>query len=235
MAQLTTSALMSRLAYGELLNIKMGDLGDGTIRPENHPQVLVQLNKALVDIFTRFLLSSKEVVLNTNINSTHYYLRYDFALSNVASLQPVRYIDDTLCEGFDGRIAKILSVYDAFGSQLFMNKAQEPMSVFTPQHDCLQISANHQTEQFFVIFQALHPIITLEPDSVVNIPPALEEPLLLLAASKIYGSMNGPAHVAKSAMLDQDYERKLLISEIKDTSSTSENMSNSKLERSGFV
>lgn len=234
MSQYTTSKLLANLAYGEFSNLKLGDENNGTIRSENIPKVLAQGNRALKDLFTRFLLSTKEVIVNTQTSMTHYYLRYEFAQSNADSDQEVKYIDDALCENFDAGIVKILSVYDTFGKEVYMNKTQEPLSVFTPQFDCLQIPANHESEDFYVLFQALHPEITASPDSVINIPPALIEPLLFLTASKIFENIGGAANASKSAIFHQKYEALLLHAEIKDSTSTSENMSNSKLEQSGF-
>ena len=240
MTTLTTSKILSRLAHGELSVLKMAT--GGVIAAGDRPKVLIHLNDALTDIFTRFLLSKKEVIINSTVEATHYFIRYEYAASNVDSEQPNLYLDDSGCEGFDGRIVKILNVFDAFGRELFMNKAQEPLSVFTPQHDCLQITANHQSEQFWVIFQALHPIINYNPapaspvvDTVINIPPSLERPLMLLTASKIFSGMTGQPNLTKSAMLNQEYELAVAEMEFRDSGSTSENMSNGKLEKNGFV
>lgn len=239
MSTLKTSTLLSRLAYGELSNLKMGDPLTGTIAAANVPQVLSGINRALKDIFTRFKLSTKEILIEQSLDISHYFIRWEYAQSNTESTQPVKYIDDSNCEGFDGRIAKILSVYDSFGRQLFMNKLQEPLSVFTPEYDCLQITANHQSSEFYVIFQALHPEVeyTTDPavDTVINIPPALEDPLILLTASKIYEAISGQANMTRSNLLHQQYEAKLVEAEIRDTPSLSENMSNGKLEQAGFV
>ncbi|WP_299198183.1 hypothetical protein [uncultured Amphritea sp.] len=242
MSNILTSELIRRLAYGELSNLKMASAGDGTILAADLPKVLLQINNALTELYTKFLLSQKEVVINAQETITQYYLRYEFAQSNLASAQPVLYIDDSSIVNWDGRIVKVLHVYDGFGRELYLNKSQEPLSVFTPQFDCLQITANHQSEDFYVIFQALHPIVNYDtapdPDTdtlIEDLPPALEKPLELLIASKVYGQMNGEANVTKSAMLHQQYEAKLLEAEFRDTLSTSENTSNSKLERNGFV
>lgn len=238
MTTLTTSGILTRLAYGELSTLKMAE--GGAIAAGDRPKVLSHLNDALKDIFSRFLLSKKEVIINTSTEKTHYYIRYEFAASNEDSDQPDLYIDDSACEGFDGRIVKILSVFDAFGRELFMNKAQEPLSVFTPQHDCLQITANHQSEQFWVIFQALHPIVSYVTgaeavDTPINIPPSLERPLMLLTASKIFSGMTGQPNLTKAALLHQEYEASVAEMEFRDSGSTSENMSNGKLERNGFI
>lgn len=242
MSQILTSELIRRLALGELSNLKMASAGDGTILAADRPKVLLQINNALTELFTRFMLSQKELIINSQNTITQYYLRYEFAQSNLASTQPVQYIDDSPIQNWDGRIVKVLNVFDAFGRELYLNKAQEPLSVFTPRYDCLQITANHQTEDFYVIFQALHPAVnyttTGDPliDTIIeDLPPALEKPLELLIASKIYGNMNGEANLTKSAMLHQEFEARLIDAEFRDTLSTSENMSNSKLERSGFV
>jgi hypothetical protein len=235
MSVFTVSELMSRLAYGELSNLKMGDLNNGTIRAENVPAVLMQINKALKDIFTRFLLSSREIIIDSQAHITFYYLRTQFAQSNVDSEEEYLYLNDSAGEPFDGRVVKVLAVYDAYGRQLYMNKQQEPLSIFTPEYDCVQITAGHQTDQFVVVYQALHPVVTLDPDSIIYIPPSLENSLVLLTASKIYGNMSGPANASRSAILHQEYEASLMLAEIKDTASISENMSNSKLDNAGFI
>lgn len=241
MSQILTSELLRRLALGELQNLSMS--AGGVIAEAERPKVILQINNALTELFSKFPLSQKELVINSVDTITQYYLRYEFAQSNLSSSQPVQYIDDSSIVNWDGRIVKILNVYDAFGRELYMNKAQEPLSVFTPQYDCLQITANHQTEDFYVIFQAVHPIVNYDPapadpviDTVIeDLPPALEKPLELLIASKVYGNMNGEANLTKSALLHQAYEAALLETEFRDSASVSENVSNSKLERSGFV
>lgn len=242
MSQLLTSELIRRLALGELSNLKMASAGDGTIAEADRPKVLLQINNALTELFTRFVLSEREIVVNTQTTIVQYYLRYEFAQSNSESSQPILYLDDSGLVDWDGRIVKINKVFDGFGREHYLNKENEPLSLFTPQYDCLQITANHQTENFYVIFQALHPIVGYDPapaDPVVDtpiedLPPALEKALELLAASKIYGNMNGEANLTKSAMLHQMYEAKLAEVGFTDSASTSENMANSKLDRSGF-
>lgn len=236
MSELKTSDILSRLAYGELSNLTLVDKAQpGEIKQTFQPAVIMQINKALRDIFTRFLLVQKEVIVNTTTSATHYYLRHEFAASNDDSTADPKYIDDSACDDFNGDVVKILSVYDGLGRQLFLNRLDEPLSVFTPQFDCLQITANHQSERFFVIFQALHPTVTLDPDTIINIPPSLEDPLLLLVASKVYGALNGNANAARSLQYAQDYEISLVENEVRDMASTSEGIPNSKLDQAGFV
>ena len=243
MSQILTSELIRRLAYGELSNLKMASAGDGTILAADRPKVLFQINNALTELFTTYSLSKKELIVNTTPEITNYYLRSEFAVSNLASTQPVKYLDDSGVQNWDGRIVKVLSVFNAFGQELFLNKVQEPLSLFTPEYDCLQITANHETTQFWVIFQALHPIVNYAPapaDPVVDtpiegLPPSLEKPLELLVASKIFGNIAGQANMTKSAMLQQQYDNLLTKTEFRDSASTSENMSNGKLDQNGFV
>lgn len=241
MSTLLTSEIIRRLALGELSNLKIAEAGDGTLNAAGLQQVLVHLNHALTDLFTRFILNKKELIINTDITITHYYLRYQFAQSNDASAELIKYLDDSACEDWDGRVGKILDVYDEFGRKLYINKEQEPLSIFTPVYDCVQITANHTSTNFYVIFQAMHPAVnydtTPDPDTdtVINIPPALENALVLLTASKVYGDKNGEQNLVKSAQLHQEYETALLLSEFRDTNSASENMSNGKLDVNGFV
>lgn len=239
MAELKTSDIIRRLALGKLNNLKMADQNNQTIMAASIPNVVMHINEALKSLYSKFLLSRKEIILNTEPEIVHYFIRYEYARSNLDSTQLIKYIDDSGCDGFDGRISKILEVFDGFGRQLHINKLQEPYSVFTPEYDCLQITSNHQSDQFYVIFQALHPIINFNrstsTDDTINIPPALEKPLLTLVAAMVYMNMNGQSNISKGVMYLQDYERMVTEVEFRDSHSASENMSNSKLERSGYI
>lgn len=246
MSELKTSDILRRLALGELSNLTLVDSKNAPdkIKDKYVPAVLMQLNKAMRDVFTKFLLVQKEIVVNTSSTITHYYLRNEFAASNAKSTQDPKYLDDSACDRFEDGLVKILEVYDGMGRQLFLNRMDEPLSVFTPQFDCLQITANHQSETFYVIFQALHQQLTMpygdgdnagDDDVIVAIPPSLEDPLLLLVASKVYGALNGQANTNRALQYEQKYEMALLDIGIRDTASTSENIPNSKLDRAGFV
>lgn len=235
MSQLTTTTILTRLALGELSNLSLVDKSaPGTIKAEYIPTVVMMINQALRDIFSRMLLNQKEIQINQQADITHYFLREEFAIGS-DSAQPIKYLDTSACPDFGGDVVKILAVYDGMGRQLFLNRMDEPLSVFTPQFDCLQITANHQSETFYVIYQSLHPTVTAEDDTVIDIPPSLEDAIVALIASKVYMNMNGRNNSTRGAMLDQQYERALMQAEVKDTASTSEGISNSKLDRSGFV
>ena len=133
MMELRTSDILRRLALGEVSNLSLVDKKNnpGAIKDEHIPAVLMQLNKAMRDLFTRLLLSQKEVVINTRESITHYFLRQEFAVSNLESTADPKYVDDTQCANFSAGVVKILEVYDGFGRQLFLNRPDEPLSVFT--------------------------------------------------------------------------------------------------------
>lgn len=234
----TTKTLLDRLAQGELSSTKAGDTG--TILTAELPKVLMNLNKAMDEMYARKELFTREILVRSTLEITHYYLRDDYLASNDASSEPVKYLDDSLCTFEGSKVVKILDVYDAFGRQLFMNKAMEPLSVFTPQYDCLQITANHQSLELYVIYQSLHPTLqydeTTDPDTDTNveIPPALITPLLQLAASNYFSDMGTDAAIAKGSRLRAEYELAIDAHTILDTDSTSPNYSNQKLERNGF-
>lgn len=231
----TTNEILKRLATGELQTMKFAETGE-IVDASSVENVVSKINDGLRDLYTRFLLSKREIVIQTSPTLLHYYLRPEFMASSGSS-QPIKYILNGDYPDFDGRIAKILDIYDGFGRQLFINKSQEPLSVFTPEYDCIQITANHETEQFYVIYQALHPIVNSNnvENTPINLPPSLEYPLTLLVASKVYSDMNGKENAAKGITLFQKYETALLEADFRDTHSVSENTSNSKLEAGGFV
>lgn len=233
MSQITSSTLIRRLALGELSNLSMVDKdAPDTIKEEHIPTVLMMINQALRVLFTKLLLTQKEIIINQQVDITHYYLREEFAIGSDSD-QPVKYLDISACPDFGRDVVKILSVYDGLGRQLFLNRMDEPLSVFTPQFDCLQITANHQSETFYVLYQGLHPTVGI--DDIINIPPSLEDAIVVLTASKVYANLNGRNNSVRASVLDQEYERIVMSNEIRDSASTSEGFANSKLDRNGFI
>jgi len=233
MMNLTT--LFKNLALSELKNHAVSDKLTRTIKEADQESIVILANDALTDLFTKFNLAEKEILVVTHLPYTHYYLRKEFAISNNLDA-PVKYLDDNGRDPFEGDVIKILSVYNEYGQELYLNDQEQPLSVFTPQFDCLQITQTHEDKIFSVLYQALHEPLTLDNlDEPFEIPFFLEQAVQSFIAAKVLGGMNGAEHSQKAAEHMSNYEMICSRAEQKDMATTSRGNSNMKLDQRGFV
>jgi len=235
---MTLEELLKDLALGELSNFSVVDRNDPTqIDEKSLDKVVLYVNQALTDLYTKFILSQREVIVKRKSPFTEYYLRPEFAQSNKESTVPWKYLEDTEHDKFDGNFIKILQVYDSEGQELYVNDYEQPLSVFTPSFDALQITDVHQSDRFFVHYQASHnKLVTkyLDKQKVV-LPIFLHEALKYYVTGKVLGNMQGEGNTAQSLQNMQLYEAKCSDTESKDLVRTSVTTTNTKLIKRGFV
>jgi len=243
------SDLFRQLSFGELSNLAISNSGSGTIVEAKHPQLIHYTNDALVKIFTRFVLSEKEVIIEQMTEVTEYHLKakHSESVGTEANL----YIIDTAEDPFQDNIAiRITEVWGAISSEseqhvkMPLNDTAHPYSLFTPAPLVLQVPEPVDGEPLAIIYQAYHPKlidVPVEPevdislDQEIDIPRYLEDALQKHIAHSVFSHMNGAENVAKGAEYLSDYERCCQEIENKDLASQSWHTSHTKLEQRGFV
>lgn len=225
-----------RLALGELRNTSAVNEIDPSELNEHHRMMVMQhLNLGLTNLYSKFILSEKEILLRTKLSITHYYLRKEFARTN-STVVPYKYIDDTACGPYEEDLIKILRVYNEMGEELYIDDIEQHESLFTPQFDCLQITGVHLGSMFSVIYQARHPVmIGTDPCQEIKLPFFLEEAIQAYVASKVLSHMNGPEHSAKGQEYMGVYAGICADVEMRDMVRNSVTATNTKLEKRGFV
>ncbi len=228
--------LTIRLALGELKNTPVVDEDDPSAVKEQHKLMLVKhLNQGLTNLYSKFILSEKELLLRTKINITHYYLRKEFARTNDAVV-PYKYIDDTIYGTYTEDLIKVLRVYNEMGEELYLDDDEQHESIFTPQFDCLQITGVHLGSMFSVIYQANHAVLDgTDPYAEIKVPFFFEEAIQYYVAAKVLGNMNGPEHTAKGQEYMAAYQGVCAEAELRNMVHNSITTTNTKLEKRGFV
>lgn len=228
--------LTKRLALGELRGLYLVDKTDKSrIKDTEQEMLFVYINQGLNHLHSRFLLSEKDIMVVTKTPYTHYYLRQEFAVSSTSNAI-YKYLDDNWCDDFKGDVIKILSVHDEQGNTMPLNDLDHVFSLFTPQHDCLQITAIHWNSRFSVLYQARHlELLHTDTERDIMLPFFLEEALQCYVASKVIGHMNGQEHIAHSDHYMMRYEMICQEALSKDLVSVSEIKTNTKLHMRGFT
>ena len=225
--------LFERLSFAELSNLSIGMEGAGAIRDEDQRKVLAHTNDGLLQLYSRFILKTKYLLIEEQEHITQYHLIEKFTESKNCVEYP--YIKDMAADRFTGDLIRILEVYDDCGNQFVLNDTDNCHSLFTPSPQTLQIPNPKTGVPKHILYQARHAIISenLE-DTWVEIPFVLEGALQAYIAHKIFSHMNGQDNLIKSQDHYSTYERICQEVEAKDLVSTSVSNSINKLTERGF-
>lgn len=231
---------LERLSRGPLENLSMSNEGDGTIVAAKQPKIVQYLNEALLKLYARFDLREEELVIELDETITRYKLHSKYAVTTAAAnpLLP-HYIKDSVTKPFTDDLIKVLRVYTTSDTdlpkQVSLNDDNDSKSVFTPQHDLLQVPDPVQGVPFYVMYQAMHaPLVHTDLAAEIVIPPILEPALVSYVSHLVYFHMNGQEHGVKSAEHLANYEN--LCAEVvdKDLVNTSLSSTNTKFDDRGF-
>ncbi|MCF8861604.1 putative tail fiber protein [Agrobacterium phage OLIVR2] len=235
------SELFSQLSMGELSNLAMSNEGDGTIMDKWKGKLVVNINSALLAIYSRFELLSKDVLIELSGNRTLYPLEARFAEMNDDSAEIERFIKDGLHDKFTDDVIQITSVQDFTGYQFPINDVEHQYSLFTPQPHVLQVPRPKLGVALSVGYRARHPVIKWDitdnerENQEIILPFFFEDALHNYVAAKVFSSMTGQEHVAKSQELMSYYELNCVNIEDKDLASQTISTTNTVFHKRGFI
>jgi hypothetical protein len=231
---LTVGELFKRLSFGPLSNLSMSNDGDGTIIGAKQLGLIRFANEGLLRLYTRFVLTEKEVILELDEAITQYRLSSEFSVSNGG---PVQYLKDTAEIPFNNDVIKIMAAYSAAGTRYPLNDEHNCDSLFTPRVDTLQVPKPITGAGIHVLYQAKKVITTesISLSEVIDIPDVLDEALVAYISHKVYSSMNGQEHTAKSVELLGLFNSVCNDVEARDLVNSSLSFTNDKFSERGFV
>lgn len=209
---MTTLADIARdLSLGHLADLPSFGEGDGLIEPTQLSKFLLRANDALRAVYARFPLQMQTIIVEA-VDGVHLYpLRKEYALTS-GSVQPNKFIKDSVANPFKEDVLGIEHVFDGEHCELSLNDRNDPTSLHTPSFDVLQIDKPKTGDRYHVQYRAMHePVpMTVTETEMVNVP--LRIPAALLSAFKFHiasglhegGGSEGTT--AKSIMYASAYE-----------------------------
>ena len=240
MNSITFAELTMRLALGSLKTQSIvSETNNSTIKADKRAMIKQYTNQGLVALFSRFILLEKEIIITAVPEITHYYIRKEFAVSNVTDVVPLKYLDDSLRDNYEDDLLRIMTVYSEVGVEMPLNDRDQNLSLFTPEYDCLQITDVHTTavtNRYAVTYQATHPeILGTDPCQEIHVPFFLIPALQTYITALYFTDMMGPDHIARGAALMEQYNVICDELESKDLVKVSESSTTTKLDDRGFV
>lgn len=231
--------LFENLQHGELLNIHVGGKNIGGIAAEDWAGLLTHINMGLTALHRRFPIKFDEVIIQQYDEIQRYYLKPQFAKSNVNSTELIKYIEDSEYQPFKNNVIKIESVFSEYGEEYPLNDRNQTYSIYTPTFDCIEIPFNDKNNAVSVIYRANHDKIIFDGmvdimETEVQIPQSMEEALSFYVANRLLNAMGAGNNIQEANHFLSKYE--LACAQIEtyglvNTTATS----NHRLEKSGWV
>ena len=183
--------LFNELALGELSNLDIAH--EGVIKEPAIPKVINAANEALLKLYSKFLLSERNLFIQVHKHITNYHLLKRFATSQSGiSTEPYLYILDNSNEVFEEDVIRIFDVYLNHTVKLPINDQTNPLSVYTPQYNIIQYPDPKDNEQLTVIYQAKPKLLKEENlnTELFDVPWFLMDGLKSYIAYKIFTNIN---------------------------------------------
>ncbi len=232
--------LFKTLSFNELSNINIGGEGSGQVNVASYERLINITNNALLDLHRRFILSEKQLTIQSLDWKSRYIIDSKYAATSDSS--EVKYIMDTPLEPYRNDLITIELVFNEIGQELPMNDPEQYASVMIPSPNCVELTHPSKYSAFFIIYRARHPELIFDADELentlnqnVNIPLALEQALRFKIAAGIFSPMSGQEYTAKSQELDGKYEANCIEVESNGLVNTKCISTNVKLSRRGFI
>lgn len=197
---ITLDDLLRDLSYGELAQLNIGNFipeeHESEPDPRSYAQLSSWINLGLKAIYSEFWLASAEIYIQQYEQIETYVLSYDYAVSNTAGSQAIKYIIDTTENPFQDNVLKIEAAFDEDGVELPMNDITEELSIHTPTYRSIQIPYPNNENMTAIQYRATHAKINfssgMDPTAIeIAIPHPLHEALLWYVASRAFGSLGG--------------------------------------------
>jgi hypothetical protein len=201
--------LLDGLAYGEFSNLAIVSPTTGTIKDSAYPKVIAQVNRALRELYKRFMLKKKDCMVQQQEGFTTYYLRTDSIDTDITT-------EDDLGDPFADDVIRILSAIDMItGLELPLNDPKHPdTGVFTKAHDTIHMIPSNPLKTIKITYQASYPKIVItedfKPDKyTLYFPSFIEEALTayvasLLVQGKVTRASEGESYASNT--YDYKYE-----------------------------
>jgi hypothetical protein len=230
---MTLQEVFEQLAYGELTHLKLGEFATDELQRK---KVTAHIRLGLTELYKRFWLKQKDVVIQIYPAIEQYVLDSRFSVNSYLSPETSRYILDSVYTPFENDLLKIERVFNEVGEQQPLNDDYREESWFTPSYNILHKPVLYEDRIALVEYRANHPKIDPECDPCgvnLELPIALLEPLLLFVAHRASRTLNSDQNQESNNYLQQ-YE--MACTRVKDLGyEVTPHRTNMKLDNHGWV
>lgn len=231
--------VLEQLSHGEFRSTALGGSQASGILPADYSKVIPLINLGLTELYKRFSIRTKTVIIQQVENISTYYLHQDHAVTNTASTK-TKYIKDTTFQPFTSvdEVYKIEAVFDEKGQPYYLNDPKQVQSLFTPSYNAIQIPFVDADNVLTVQYRTGPAKILVDTDNVlaqeVELPYAYLEALLNYIAGRYFSTSGSAQAVQEGNLFMQKFE--VSCKKIEELGLYNQELStNTKLDDSGWV
>lgn len=178
--------IFDHLSYGELSQLFVGgsiaSVNTDGIPVDAYPRIVSFINLALIDLYKRFPLKENKFTLQQYESINRYQLKIAFALSNVTSVEPIKYIIDSASAPFADDVLLINRILNPDGVPYALNDIHNPDSLYTPEDKVLLINTPVDATLNTIEYRCYPEKVVLVDNDIegveVNLPDSLVAALL---------------------------------------------------------
>lgn len=233
------SDVLEQLSHGEFRSTALGGSQASGILEKDYPKVIPLINLGLTELYKRFPIKTKTILIEQMEQFSTYQLHPDYATTNISSTKP-KYIKDSSYQPFTSadEVLRIEAVYDEQGVEYFLNDPKQPHSLFTPSQNSIQVPFNESGNTMEVKYRTGHPKLVAHGDTVmsqeIELPMGYLEALLNYIAGRYLSTSGSAQAVQEGTLFTQKFE--LSCRKIEDLGLYNQAIStNTKLDDNGWA
>lgn len=182
------SEFKSYLVHGELSQLDLGaDIGNNL----QLPKLVASINLGLTELYKRFPINLKEVIIQLN----NWQTNYTISSAHAESQMPPEgnpdnyYVKDSEYYPFTDDILSIEQVFNEDGEELPLNDENLKYSLFTVGHNVISHPYPEDENAITVIYRAHSAKIAVD-STEIDIPQQFVEPLVNYVAHRVFAGIN---------------------------------------------
>lgn len=184
--------LFTTLHQGELKTLALSGSNEGGILEADYIRVIPHINQGLTELFKRFHLNRKEVIIEQSEGIATYFLDSKYAESNTASTEPIKYIKDSSDPFLDNVlvIETIDGLLNSDGEAVLFNDLSLEEKATLIKYNAIKVD-NVITGNLFTVgyLKGNNHVPTLDVDielQEVDVPPSMLTPLVHYVAHRVF-------------------------------------------------
>ena len=150
-----TSTMVNKLVTTELRHTSVGKAGFKSMSSQDLTLLNQCINRAIEELYTKFNLVEKELIIVPIKGQTSYLLDESGSLT----MHPTSgYIRDTSENIFGSDVMTILRCFIEDGKEIAINDSSDPFSVYISRADTITIPNPIQNTMYFFVYRAYPPV-----------------------------------------------------------------------------
>lgn len=209
---MTLKELMKTLSFGELSNLSWIDKNEECgILKDKQEAVISFIYEGLNKLYSLFYLREDSIYLELIEGKVEYEIDSKYLMDKTLEADYDHYLWKTGDKPFNNDILRIIRIISSTGEILPLNNPEKFNSVFTPSYNKIHVNNLNPEWELEIIYAAKHPELSLEKNTVIELPLQLIPAIRAYVAYLVHMNMNTEIAVTNAQKYLNQYN--LIVSE----------------------